>query len=146
MSSSTTHRSDAPDRAGSNAPRPGTLSASTPELYERVSGQGTGSGRDSCVVFELQRPGPVDLAVRLRTLEDLARRLGIDVRHESLRGSRSLRRGGLCRLRSRHVIFVDATATLAEQVGVLLDALAQPELEPVLATFSVRLELDRLVP
>jgi hypothetical protein len=29
---------------------------------------------------------------------------------------------------------------------VLLDALAQPELEPVLATFSVRLELDRLVP
>ena len=82
----------------------------------------------------------MDLAAKQRLLADLARRLGIDVRYESLDLGPSSSIGGLCRIRSRYTILIDSRAPLAEQVGVLFDALAQPALE---SQFSVNLDLQR---
>lgn len=150
MSSSTSNQSDSPDVPVPAEHRPGTLSASSAELYERALERrhpAAGASAEACVVVELQRPGVVDLAAKQRLLEDLARRLGIDVRYEPLAESaRWSSKGGLCRIRSHYVILVHARATQAEQVGVLLDALAQPELKPLLDTLAIRLELQRLVP
>jgi len=82
----------------------------------------------------------VDLASKKRLLEDLARRLGIDVRYEPLRPGPSSSVGGLCRIRSQYTILVDSRASLVEQVGVLFDALAQPALE---SHFRVNLDLQQ---
>jgi hypothetical protein len=78
----------------------------------------------------------------LRTLlEELALRLDIDVRYESM-GPQWASAGGLCRLKSRRIILIDSRSPLAEQVGVLLDVLEQMDLEAIYVPPAVRRELE----
>lgn len=83
-----------------------------------------------------------DLTEKRSLLEDLARRLGIDVRYEAL-GSRGSSVGGMCRLHGREVMLVDAHAPVAEQVGVLLDALSGRDIEAIFVPPTIRSDLER---
>jgi hypothetical protein len=51
--------------------------------------------------------------------------------------------GGLCRLRARRMILIDAGAPPAEQVGVLLDALCRMDVEALFVPPAIRGELVR---
>ena len=83
--------------------------------------------------------------IALRTLlEELAERLGVDVRYEPLgAGDQWSSVGGLCTLRSRQIILVDSRAPITEQVGVLLDSLAQLDIETIYVPPAVREALSR---
>lgn len=84
-----------------------------------------------------------DVGSKRRLLEQLAERLGIEVRYEPMGEWRGASAGGLCRLHGRAVILVDAGAPPAEQVGVLLDALCQLDTESIFVPPAIRRELDR---
>ncbi len=67
----------------------------------------------------------MDEMAQLTALLDLAEELGIEVRPLSQPGQSSERPGGsLVRLKGKEVIFLEASAGLAEQVGVVAEALA----------------------
>jgi hypothetical protein len=51
--------------------------------------------------------------------------------------------GGVCRLRERRMILIDAGAPQAEQVGVLLDTLCREDLDDMYVPPAIRLELSR---
>jgi hypothetical protein len=85
----------------------------------------------------------MDVDSTLRLLEQLAERLGVEVRYEAMGESRGVSAGGLCRLRDRAVLLVDAGAPPAEQVGVLLDALCELDTESVFVPPAIRRELAR---
>jgi hypothetical protein len=61
----------------------------------------------------------------LMELESAAARLGIQVVHEKLPGTRS----GLCRLRNQYLLFVDKRLRTEEQIEVFLTALSRFSLE-----------------
>ena len=76
----------------------------------------------------------------LAQLLDLAERLGIDVRQELLGGEG----GALCQLRGKAVLFVDASATFAEQLARTAEALADlPALDDCFVLPELRQVLDR---
>ena len=65
----------------------------------------------------------------LRELEALAGRLGVLVRFEPF--DLALGKGGLCRLRGRPLIVIDAGLPLLDRIAVLAQALARFDLEAV---------------
>lgn len=73
----------------------------------------------------------------LRALEELARRVGLEVRIEPqwLGGASA---GGLCRLRGVPVVLLDGLAPMHERIGVLCEALAQFDLETVFLPPALR--------
>ena len=84
-----------------------------------------------------------DLVDKRRLLEELAERLGIEVRYEALGRHRGATSGGRCRLHEQTLIIVDANAPAVEQVGVLLDALSQLNVESLFVPPALRRELRR---
>jgi hypothetical protein len=72
-------------------------------------------------------------------LESAAARLGIQVVHEKLPGSRS----GLCRLRDQLLLFVDKRLRTEEQIEVFLTALSRFPLEDLQLLPRVRELLDQ---
>lgn len=76
----------------------------------------------------------------LNELLDVAERLGIEVRHEYLGGEG----GGLCRLRGKQVLFVDVSASQAEQLARTATALAGlDQVDEQYVVPKVRQVLDR---
>jgi hypothetical protein len=78
----------------------------------------------------------------LMELESAAARLGIQILHEKLSGTRS----GLCRLRDRYLLFVDKRLKTEEQIEVLLVALSRFPLENLPLLPRVRELLERYRP
>ena len=77
-------------------------------------------------------------------LKDVARRMGVQVREETLLREVGYRvRSGGCRLRGEEVIFLDRTLPATERLQVLLDELAGRDLEPYFLTPALRRLLDR---
>ncbi|GEM_PF-6489968 len=66
----------------------------------------------------------------LRSLLGLAASLGIEVRCEPFE-PRSLRVGGLCSVRGRQLILLDANAPAVDRVAALADALSQLDLSAI---------------
>ena len=80
----------------------------------------------------------------LRALEDLARRVGLEVRvEESWKGGPSA--GGLCVLRGAPVVLIDGLAPLTERVAVLCDALARFDLDEVFLAPALRARIQSAV-
>jgi hypothetical protein len=83
---------------------------------------------------------PMELSRRLETLLEAAEQLGIEVRCEPLGGDG----GGLCQLKGRRVLFVDASADLATRYDRTLAALAGlPELAQRFLPPELRDDLER---
>ncbi len=77
----------------------------------------------------------------LTQLEDVARRLDVDVRFESLARS-GARRGGLCKVHGRAVILVDSAAAVVDQVATLEAALRKLDLDGIFVPPFVRARIE----
>ena len=81
----------------------------------------------------------------LTELEKLALRLGVPVRFETFSIPGDLRvtgKGGLCRLRGKPIIVVDAALPLLDKIGVLSEALATFDLEAIYLPPVLRARID----
>jgi hypothetical protein len=85
----------------------------------------------------------VELARMLLELESLAARIGIAIRAEAFDTRVIERSGGLCILRGKPVIVVDARAPLIDKIAVLADALAAFDLEPIYVPPLLRARIQR---
>jgi hypothetical protein len=59
----------------------------------------------------------------LEALEDVATKLGIDVRYEALAASGVNGGGGLCKVKGQWWVLIDKKSTPAERIALLADAL-----------------------
>jgi hypothetical protein len=67
----------------------------------------------------------------LQELEEIAEKLSIAVHYDDLMGMDFKIKGGLCKLRGKHVIIMDRRTPLTERVDLLVGALRQFDLSSV---------------
>jgi hypothetical protein len=79
----------------------------------------------------------------LLELERLAMRLGIVVRAEAFDKTTIEGRGGLCWLRGRPVVVMDAGMPIVDKIGVLADALSRFDVEAIYLPPLLRARLER---
>jgi hypothetical protein len=73
----------------------------------------------------------LDDAAILGHLEALAHTLGIQIRYETLEGETPFQSGGLCRVREKQFIIVNALTTTGEKVQTLARALGRFDLSQI---------------
>jgi hypothetical protein len=78
----------------------------------------------------------------LLELEALAGRLGVAVRAEPFGKGVLSGRGGLCRIRGKAIVVMDASLSLPDKIAVLAGALARFDLESVYVSPLVRARID----
>ena len=61
----------------------------------------------------------------LYQLEELAGKLGIEIRYENLTAEESSGSGGLCRLKGNYVLILHSQATAEEKIRIIVEALRQ---------------------
>ena len=83
----------------------------------------------------------VDQETMLHHLEELAEKLGIDVRYEAAAG-----RVGMGRIRDRRVAVIDANLRVNDRVAALSTILAGEEINGVYVPPAVRVRIDRSNP
>ena len=83
-----------------------------------------------------------DVAI-LGHLEALAHTLGIQIRYESLEGETPFQSGGLCRVREKQFIIVNAVATTGEKVQTLARALGRFDLSQIYLKPALRVFLEQ---
>ena len=93
-------------------------------MFEMISNSGKPEG-DAEKTTGFRGKSPMRGTRLLMELESAAAKLGIQVVHEKLPGTRS----GLCRLRDQHLLFVDKRLRTEEQIEVFLNALSGFPLE-----------------
>ena len=80
----------------------------------------------------------MDEAVAIDHLEALAHKLGVLVRYEHLDTETAFPSGGLCRIRDKHIIIVNARAAPAEKVKTLTSALRRFDLSEIYLKPAIR--------
>ncbi len=77
-------------------------------------------------------------------LEAVAEQLGVEIRYEAMEGETVLSPGGMCRIRGKTVIIVNAKAPLEDQVRTLVKALRRLDLSQIYLRPGIRdlLECD----
>lgn len=77
-------------------------------------------------------------------LEAVAEQLGVEIRYEPMEGETVLSPGGMCRIRGKTVIIVNAKAPLEDQVRTLVKALRRLDLSQIYLRPGIRdlLECD----
>ena len=80
-------------------------------------------------------------------LKEVARRLGITVREETLLREVGYHvRSGACRVKGEDVLFIDRTLPPGERLQLLLDAVADHDVETHYLTPALRQLLERRAP
>lgn len=79
----------------------------------------------------------------LKQLEELAERLGMTIRYESLNIDASVHIGGFCRVKGQDFVIINKKATPREKIHVLIDALKRRDLSEVYILPSLREILDK---
>ncbi len=77
----------------------------------------------------------------LRHLESVADRIGVEIRFDAFDSAAAWRRGGLCRLRGRDVIVVDATLGVLDKLEIVALALSTFDTEHLYIPPEVRRKL-----
>jgi hypothetical protein len=85
----------------------------------------------------------LDENVLLGHLEALAHTLGIKIRYEKMEGETAFPKGGLCRIRDEHFIFMNKGATTTEKVETLTGALRRFDLNRVYLRPALRAILEQ---
>jgi hypothetical protein len=91
---------------------------------------------------ELQEHSRMDDDNILKSLVELATRLGMEIRYEPLKIEGSLYMGGLCRVKGKDFIIVHKKATTQERIRILSDALKRRPLGDIRAGLA---KLDRCI-
>jgi len=86
----------------------------------------------------------LDARAVLGYLEAVAEQLGVEIRYEPMEGETVLSPGGMCRIRGKTVIIVNAKAPLEDQVRTLVKALRRLDLSQIYLRPGIRdlLECD----
>jgi len=129
----------------------GTIPQSSVELSAEASGDlkgkaglGAGAPRPNCATAPDTRAEAMNPHEQLAALIDLAETVGIDVRIAPPSGGLSeYRPGALVRLKGREMLFLDPTASLADQIAVVAAALAgRSELQDRFIPPELREQID----
>jgi len=78
----------------------------------------------------------------LSQLEELAQRLGIRVRYETLKGDGLSHSGGICRIHGQDVVIINKKATGMEKIHIIAEALKRHDLSRIYMLPSLRELLD----
>ncbi len=92
--------------------------------------------------FNRKKALPLNDELLLTQLEELAERIGITVRYESMNGENSPGSGGLCRLKGEYILFIHSRATRREKIRVVTRALRQFDLKGIYLRPLLRELLD----
>jgi len=79
----------------------------------------------------------------LEYLEDLAERLGIEIIYARLGGEDFRVKGGLCKVKGMHKIFIDPSETLEGQTRILTQALSSFNMEGIYLLPKIRELLEK---
>ncbi len=90
-------------------------------------------------------PGAMDASSLAAALEELASRLGVQVRYDAFDAKRPPE-GGLCHLYGKPIVLLDRNLAPSERVAVLARALAPFDLEPLFVTPLVRATIRAYAP
>jgi hypothetical protein len=83
----------------------------------------------------------VDELAQLDRLTEIAEELGVEVRREPIDGQS----GGLCRIKGRHVLFIDTLADLPTRIDRCVEALAQlPGIDRHYLRPDIREQIERI--
>ncbi|MCU0581960.1 MAG: hypothetical protein MUF26_05855 [Syntrophales bacterium] len=84
----------------------------------------------------------MDDSKTLSQLEELAARLGINIRYESLKIGGAVHLGGFCRIKGEDFLIINKKATSMEKIHFLIDALKRRDLSEIYIIPSLRKILD----
>jgi hypothetical protein len=87
----------------------------------------------------------LDDGVLLNQLEELAGKLGIEIRYGNIPGEDSHRMGGLCRVQGKYVLIIHSRLTVKEKIGVITKTLKGFEMDDVFVIPVIRELLDKPV-
>ena len=90
-----------------------------------------------------QRIFPLDDGVLLNQLEELAGKLGIEIRYGNIGGEESRRTGGLCRFNGKYLLIMHSRMTGKEKIGVIIKTLKGFETGDVYVIPVIRDLLDK---
>ncbi|HOF05274.1 MAG TPA: hypothetical protein PK175_04880 [Syntrophales bacterium] len=79
----------------------------------------------------------------LNQLEELAARLGMKIRYESLPAPGNMRLGGCCRVKGEEFVIIHRRASLQDKIQIIVDALKRHDLSDVYVLPSLRKMLDK---
>jgi hypothetical protein len=87
----------------------------------------------------------LDDGVLINQLEELAGKLGIEIRYGNIPGEESHRMGGLCRVNGKYVLIMHSRLTVKEKIGVITKTLKGFEMDDVFVIPFIRELLDKPV-
>ncbi len=76
-------------------------------------------------------------------LEQLADRLGIEIRYERIKNPANITRGGLCKLKGRYIIIIDSKTSVSERVELISNILKRFNLKDIYILPALRRLLER---
>jgi hypothetical protein len=87
----------------------------------------------------------LDDGVLINQLEELAGKLGIEIRYGNIPGEESHRMGGLCRVKGKYILIIHSRLTVKEKIGILTKTLKGFEMDDVFVIPVIRELLDKPV-
>jgi hypothetical protein len=81
--------------------------------------------------------------VLLHQLEELAGKLGIEIRYGNIAVEESHRTGGLCRVKGQYVLIIHSRLTVNEKIGIIIKTLKGLEMDDVFVIPVIRELLDK---
>jgi hypothetical protein len=85
----------------------------------------------------------LDDGVLLHQLEELAGKLGIEIRYGNIAVEESHRTGGLCRFKGQYVLIIHSRLTVKEKIGMIVKNLKGFEMDDVYLLPVIRELLDQ---
>ncbi len=85
----------------------------------------------------------MDDGVLLHQLEELAGKLGIEIRYGNIAVEESHRTGGLCRFKGQYVLIIHSRLTVKEKIGMIVKNLKGFEMDDVYLIPVIRELLDQ---
>ena len=85
----------------------------------------------------------MDDGVLLHQLEELAGKLGIEIRYGNIAVEESHRTGGLCRFKGQYVLIIHSRLTVKEKIGMIVKNLKGFEMDDVYLLPVIRELLDK---
>ena len=84
----------------------------------------------------------MDVSTTLNQLEELAQRLGITVRYESLKTEGFIHSGGFCRVRGQDFVIINKKTSRIEKIHIFTNVLKRYDLSQIYILPSLREMLD----
>jgi hypothetical protein len=95
------------------------------------------------ITVQAKKVFSLDDGTLLNQLEELAGKLGIEIRYGNIPGEESHRMGGLCRVKGQYKLIIHSKLTIKEKIGVIVKNLKGFEMDDVYVIPAIRELLDK---